>query len=785
MPSEASLKVLVVMEHPGIGTLMPALKLLHDRGHRVHLAYESTKSVESHRELQALVDECPGIVVGQLPSIRPSAWTALATWLRRSIDYVRYLEPPYRDATKLRARAARKAPKPVRRLGRVARLAGPPGVAVLRWSLRVMERSLAPPPEIERYLADEAPDVLIPTHLLPIGTAHSDYLRAARRLGIHTAFPVRGWDNLTNKGVLKDPPELMLVWNEFQGREAAELHGVPRESIRLTGAALCDHWFEWSPSRDRETFCREVGLRSDRPIVLYMCSSGFVARDGEAEFVRTWVERLRAGGGLLAEAGFLVRPHPLNAAQWSEAHLDDDQVRVWPRFGEAPHDDASRRNFFDSIYHAAAVVGINTTAQIESAIVGRPVHTFLAEEFRATQQGTLHFHYLKADGFGHLFVGRTFEEHASQLEESLAGREDDGRNERFLRRFVRPLGLDRSATDLLVEAIEELGSEPAPAPDHGSVLAPVVRLSLAPLAALCARGATRRRVEERRSTPLQQLRRAVRTRAMHRAGMPVVAGPWVDDEVGELLYWIPFLRWAQASSPGLHERLFVVCRASSTAWYEGIGSGRVDLEQLLATADGAALERVGEDELAGPLRGQVAESFGLGSRAFRVLPAALVTRTRANLARQKPGARAEKRLLEYEPLPALDPPLGLELPDRFVAVRLGAGESPIGRALERRLSVVAIDDLDRPTQTAVLGSACGFVGTFGVEAVLAVLAGLPSLILSPGADTAAADDLRVLSSYLAEEPFGRLHVLDPTVSPEEAVEHAVHLVDTPVEALAV
>ena len=48
-----------------------------------------------------------------------------------------------------------------------------------------------------------------------------------------------------------------------------------------------------------------------------------------------------------------------------------------------PVDTASRADYFDSIYHAAAVVGINTTAQIESAIVGRPVHTLCSSSTAA------------------------------------------------------------------------------------------------------------------------------------------------------------------------------------------------------------------------------------------------------------------------------------------------------------------------------------------------------------------------------------------------------------------
>ena len=110
MPSGKPLKILFVMEHPGVGSLMPALRILHGRGHHLVLGYEALKSVESHRELQELADDCPGLEFMQLPQMGGSGSVALAAWLRRSIDYLRYLEPRYRDAVKLRARAARKAP---------------------------------------------------------------------------------------------------------------------------------------------------------------------------------------------------------------------------------------------------------------------------------------------------------------------------------------------------------------------------------------------------------------------------------------------------------------------------------------------------------------------------------------------------------------------------------------------------------------------------------------------------------------------------------------------------
>jgi hypothetical protein len=718
VPSGKPLKILFVMEHPGVGSLMPALRLLYERGHRLTLGYEALKSVESHRELQDLADDCPGIEFLQLPAMGNSGSVALASWLRRSIDYLRYLEPRYPAETRLRTRAARKAPRAMRNVARAVRLLGPPGVIGLKRVLQLLEVCLAPPRHIQEFLAEQSPDVLLLAHLLPIGTTHADYLRAAKRVGIRTVFPVRGWDNLTNKGLLRDAPDQVLVWNDLQAKEAQELHRTPEANIRLTGAPLCDPWFGREPSRSREDFCRDVGLRADRPIVLYVCSSGFVARN-EVDFVRSWIERLRARGTPFGEAGFLVRPHPLNAAQWADVDLGEN-ARVWPRFGEAPHDEVSRDNYFDSLYHSDVVVGINSTAQIESAIVGRPVHTMLADEFRETQQGTLHFHYLKADEFGLLHVARTFEEHAQQLEASLRGEGDDGRNERFVRRFVRPLGLDRSASGAVADAIEELGYSPTPVPDRGPLLAPLVRMGLAPFARLAARGSARQLEKgAAKASPTAELTRLVRKRALHRTGAPVVAGPWTGDEIGELLYWIPFLRWLQGVDAGVKERLFVIRRSAGAAWYDGIGAGQVDLERLIPDEPP---DEVTEEELQGPLRDEIARTFGLGSRAFRVLPPGLVAATREALAGQKPSER--KRLLEFAPL----------------------------RAPER---------------------SAGYVGPYGPEAIVAVLCGADAETFSSEVEPPDPNDLKVISSFLAEPPFGRLTIDEGT--PEE---RAAELLET-------
>src|SRR4051794_7431988 len=427
------MKVLYVAGHPAhVGPLRPVLELLDARGHRVHLAFGSM-SPQGHQVLQRLSDECRGLTFGKVPgrgspggTIEDRGWEVLAKRLRHDADFLRYLEPRYSSAPRLRARAELGVDPSVRKAARAAaRIGGRFGVRTLRAALQHAERCIAPPAHVERFLADVAPDVVLLTHLARYST-QVDHLRAARRLGIHNGYHVFSWDNLTNKGLVHELPELVLVWNDVQAAEAAELHRIPRDRIRVTGAWSYDHWFGWRPSRTRAELCAQVGLRADRPIVLYTCSSQQVAPD-EVGFVRRWLAAVRAFGGELSETGVLVRPHHMNAEQWSGVTLDDEQAVVWPPGGEAPHQRESRQNYFDSIYHADAVVGINTSALIEGAIIGRPIHTVLADEFRGMQRGTLHFRYLEAPEFGHLRVGRTMHEHLAQLDTSLRGGGDDGR----------------------------------------------------------------------------------------------------------------------------------------------------------------------------------------------------------------------------------------------------------------------------------------------------------------------------------------------------------------------
>jgi hypothetical protein len=445
------MRVLFVMRHPGyVRNFAPVLDELASRGHEVHVGFEtpSTRWLDVD-PLEPLYERHAALSSGTTPAVSRTRRSLVARGLRISRDYLRYLDDAYRDAPRLRERAGRRVPRAVKSFPGIGLR---PVRSTVAAALGTAERRVPGSRAIARYLEQQQPDVVLVTPLLALGSPQVDFVREAKRLGVPTALAVASWDNLTNKGVLHEQPDAVIVWNDAQRDEAIRFLDVPGERVVVTGAQCYDHWFEQTPSVSRDEFCRRVGLPPEHPFVLYICSSPFVAPD-EVSFVRRWRAALQAAPPPVGEAGVLVRPHPQNAAQWEGVELDG--AVVWPPAGDDPVDETGRADYFDSMAHAAAVVGINTSGMIEAAVVGRPVLTVLAEEFAGSQRGTLHFEHIAGER-GTVYVARDLDEHVAQLADAITGRLDDERRVSFVRRFVRPHGLDAAATPRFADAVEAL-----------------------------------------------------------------------------------------------------------------------------------------------------------------------------------------------------------------------------------------------------------------------------------------------------------------------------------------
>jgi hypothetical protein len=144
------------------------------------------------------------------------------------------------------------------------------------------------------------------------------------------------------------------------------------------------------------------------------------------------------------------------------------------------------QGLYDSLHHAGAVVGLNTSAMIEAGILDKPVLSLVLEEFAGGQEETLHFHYLRASNGGLLHEARDLTAHTAQLAAALAGTGGGEQVRRFVERFVRPRGIDKPVTPIMADEIER-AARIKKRRRRGSPWQVVTRLGLE--AALAVRGA--------------------------------------------------------------------------------------------------------------------------------------------------------------------------------------------------------------------------------------------------------------------------------------------------------
>jgi hypothetical protein len=425
-----------------------ALVALHDRGHRLLLARpDRYTEVWVPRALRG----SKRVTTALHPFRRTDGLDQPVRILRATRDFARYNAPPLLDAHANRDRAYERMLRSVAGKQRSLEHEGdvPPVAysaetrAAIDGVFRELESLVPADDGVAAFLRTQKLDAVVVIARVNLAARDTEVVKAAVSLGIPTGIVVYSWDNLSSKGLVHVRPDRLFVWNDVQAGEAEELHGIPRERVVVTGAVRFDSMFERSPSASREELLRELGLEPARKTVLYLGSSAFVAPH-EPEFVERWAAAAPAGVNLL------VRPHPGVADEEAWASVTGAVV-VPPVVRDRPQD------LYDQVFASDAVVGLNTSAEIEAAIVGRPVLTVKAGDLAPGQEGSVHFRYLLAEEGGFVRTAGTLDEHVAQLAEALESDPLADQRQRFLASFVRPRGLDRPAGPLLADEIEALG----------------------------------------------------------------------------------------------------------------------------------------------------------------------------------------------------------------------------------------------------------------------------------------------------------------------------------------
>lgn len=466
------MKILIALSHGGFFRhFETVVSSLADRGHEVRVITRFIRKTGSDDELayrEAMMASVAGVDGGSYDLgmiVRGDHWTLPVNLMRACLDYALYLRPQH-NSPQLADRIAGHCPRPVRAAVRTR--AGRRLVASDRFWHAARRASAVFPADggIAAQVAQASPDVVVGCPFVYTFCNDVEYLRAALKQGISTVGVVGSWDNLTTKGASHLLVDRVLVWNQPLADEAEQIHAFPRDRIEVTGAAKFDAYFELDRARSREDFCARAGLEPGLPFVLYVGSSKQVAGD-ESGFVRDLAGSLRSNPGL-GELQMVVRPHPLNVDSWTG--FSEPGVVVFPADGARPDLEGPRQDYFDTLTHSAAVIGVNTTAFLEAAVTDRPCLSIVSERHRQGQVERGHFHHLLDGGF--IETSPDLEGAAAIVSRILAG-EDPRREQRrrFVGYFVRPGGMDRRAGEVVAEAIERAGraGRPSDVPAAGEL----------------------------------------------------------------------------------------------------------------------------------------------------------------------------------------------------------------------------------------------------------------------------------------------------------------------------
>ena len=474
--------LVVVKQKKNVDTFLDTFRALIARGHRVSLAVQERHDPKVEQLAADLTP--PGFSLTPGPTVRTDEWAETAPLLRSLGDCLHYLQPRLQGAQKLQARTIDKLREELRlrvddrAAADVLRQVPQQQIERLRAILGLAEKHLPTDPLYDTFLREEQPDVLLLSPVVHFGSAQADLVASARRLGIPVGMLLFSWDNLSTKGRLHRPPDRMFVWNDRQRIEAAQLHGFPEDRVVVVGAPRFDSFFSLRRQMSAGEFLSPLGLDAAAPTLLYVCSSPFVSA-GELAFVHKWLRALRAAPGAVRAANVIVRPHPdiallgpdvpVEQFRWPAAPgLQALVSRPFadPRALVMRTSDRAMQGLYECIAHSAAVVGLNTSAELEAAIVGKPVYTVLAGDSDADgQAGTLHFHYLLEPKGGFVRAAGGLDEHIAQLDAEIASPSDGAAIRRFVGEFLRPQGIDRPVAPLLAEALERTftGMTAAPA----------------------------------------------------------------------------------------------------------------------------------------------------------------------------------------------------------------------------------------------------------------------------------------------------------------------------------
>ena len=179
------MKIVFILRHAlYLRNFESALRGLADRGHEIALVMSPLEKQVDATLLTALTNDYPNISERPIGA-RTSWWWPVSDGIRGVRDFLRYLEPEYADAPALVDRGSRRLPPSIKwAFDTIPGLRSKPVRRSLDAFAKLIDRAIPPDPGAIQTLRQWVPDLLMVTPMIDFTYGQTDYVKAARALGI-------------------------------------------------------------------------------------------------------------------------------------------------------------------------------------------------------------------------------------------------------------------------------------------------------------------------------------------------------------------------------------------------------------------------------------------------------------------------------------------------------------------------------------------------------------------------------------------------------------------------
>lgn len=579
------MKILFVLSHIGcVRVFGTTVEELSNRGHFVHLLFSDSKNALKYEDqISKLLKNAGNRLTYSYDIPDKESNSKLLLLVRRTQNYLRFFEKRYKKAFGLRERASLN-----RHLKRktildkfITKIAiSDKFIWVIISLLRIVEKSFPPNKSTLSFLERIKPDIVLVTPYVELDSPQLTWIKASKKLKIRTVYCVHSWDNLTNKGLIQIEPEAITLWNRFQAEEL-KMHHIYNSKIFITGAQVYDYWFESKPTKSEDEFKHELGI-NNFDYILYTCSSKFIAPD-EVSFFSRWLKSFRLlESNKIKNTYVVIRPHPQNCQLWDGVTFDiADKVIIYPRRTPLLYDDTSSSLFYNTLYYAKCVVGINTSVMIESGILGKTVFTILDDDFKHSQDGTLHFGYIKSSGF--IKTSNSICENTKQLEAFFNTEESISKEneyaKKFVKEFIRPNGIAKNCCNILCDSIESSMNLPLVKYKDSNLLFKAIFSLIVKLRNKKLFDRHKNKITEKEKKVIENHKYL---KLCAESKKPLIFGPWLSEIGYEVLYWIPFIRNYCKNNLIDPKNIYIISRGGVSNWYSDFANNYFDAFEVIS-----------------------------------------------------------------------------------------------------------------------------------------------------------------------------------------------------------